>query len=115
MTGSTIKRRYPRMKAPKSAMVAWKTSDQREVSRMTTIALGGLFIQTKNPPKTGSTIQMLIVTPKGYLRLRANVRSVIAGEGMGVAIVWMEPEDRGKLDRWLRQLVAQEENARKRI
>ena len=47
---------------------------------------------------------MLIVTPRGQLRVRASVRNVIAGEGMGVAIVSMEPEDRGKLDRWLKQL-----------
>jgi PilZ domain len=111
MNGSSGTRRYPRMKAPRSAVVAWKTSDQREVSRVTTIALGGLFIRTKNPPKAGSTVQLLIVTPKGYLRVRANVRSVITGEGMGVAIVSMEPEDRAKLDRWLKQLATQEESA----
>jgi hypothetical protein len=111
MTVSTITRRYPRIKAPKSARVAWKTSEHSEVSRVTTIALGGLFIRTKNPAKPGSTLQMLIVTPRGYLRVRANVRSVIAGEGMGVAIVSMEPEDRGRLDRWLKQLADQEESA----
>jgi hypothetical protein len=88
--------------------VAWKNSEQREVSRVATIALGGLFIQTKNPPKTGTTIQLLIVTPRGYLRTRASVRNVIAGEGMGVAIVSMEPEDRGKLERWLKQLTEME-------
>ena len=109
MTEKPITRRYPRMKAPKSAVVAWKTSDLREVSRVATIALGGLFIRTKNPPKAGSMVQMLIVTPKGYLRLRANVRSVIAGEGMGVAIVSMEQEDRGRLDQWLRRLTTQED------
>jgi len=97
------------MKAPRSAVVAWKTSEQKEVSRVTTIALGGLFIQTKNPQKKGSTLQMLVVTPRGYVRVRANVRSVIAGEGMGVAIVSMDPEDRGKLERWLMQLAEREE------
>lgn len=104
MTVSPTTRRYPRLKAPNSAIVAWKNAGQREVSRVATIALGGLFIRTKNPPKAGSTIQMLIVTPCGYLRTRANVRDVIAGEGMGVAIVSMEPEDRAKLERWLKQL-----------
>ena len=111
MTVSPTTRRYPRLKAPKSAVVAWKNSEHREVSRVATIALGGLFIQTKNPPKTGSTIQMLIVTPRGYLRTRASVRNVIAGEGMGVAIVSMEPEDRGKLERWLKQLTEIEARA----
>jgi hypothetical protein len=112
MTVSPTTRRYPRMKAPKSAVVAWKTAERQEVSRVKTIALGGLFIRTKNPPKAGSTIQMLIVTPRGYLRTRANVRDVIAGEGMGVAIVSMEPEDRGKLERWLKQLAEREETAK---
>ena len=112
MTVSPTARRYPRMKAPKSAVVAWKTAERQEVSRVKTIALGGLFIRTKNPPKAGSTIQMLIVTPRGYLRTRANVRDVIAGEGMGVAIVAMEPEDRGKLERWLKQLAELEETAK---
>src|ERR1051326_922099 len=104
MTQSTITRRYPRIKAPQSAVVAWKTPDRQDISRVRTIALGGLFIQTKNPPKVGSTLQMLIVTPRGQLRVRAHVRNVIAGEGMGVAIVSMDTEDRGKLDQWLKQL-----------
>jgi hypothetical protein len=110
-TGKTIKRRYPRVKAPKSAVVAWKTSEHREVSPVGAIALGGLFVRTKNPPKAGSTIQMLVVTPGGYLRMRATVRSVTPGEGMGVAIVSMDPEDRGKLDRWLKQLATQEDGS----
>ena len=54
-------------------------------------------------------MQMLIVTPRGNLRVRAGVRSVIAGEGMGLEIVSMEPEDRGKLERWLKTLIAHEE------
>ena len=108
MADGSIKRRYPRHKAPKSAVVAWKTSEQKEVSRITTIALGGLFIQTKNPPRKGSTLQMLIVTPRGYVRVRAHVRSVVPGEGMGVAIVSMDPEDRGKLERWMMELMERE-------
>src|ERR1700746_3557958 len=109
MADSTIKRRYPRHRAPKSAVVAWKTSEQKEVSRITTIALGGLFIQTKNPPKKGSMLQMLIVTPRGYLRVRGNVRTVVPGEGMGGGIVSMDPEDRGKWERWMMQLTERQE------
>jgi hypothetical protein len=111
MTAKPITRKYPRIRAPRSAVVAWKTPHQREVSHVKTIALGGLFIETENPAKKGSTLQMLIVTPRGYLRVRAGVRSVTEGEGMGVEIVSMEPEDRGKLERWLKQLTQREETA----
>ena len=108
-TGDTIKRRYPRVKAPKSAVVAWKSSNQQEVSRVGAIALGGLFVQTKNPPKAGTYVQMLVVTPSGDLRVRASVRNVTPGEGMGVAIVSMDREDRAKLDRWLKDLITKDE------
>jgi len=40
------------------------------------------------------------------VRGRAIVRSVKAGEGMGVAIVSMNPEDRARLNRFLGQLSA---------
>jgi hypothetical protein len=43
------------------------------------------------------------------VRVRAVVRNVIPGEGMGVAIVSMEQEDRGRVDQWLKQLAAQPE------
>lgn len=109
MASNSIKRRYPRLKAPRSAVVAWKSVEHREVSRVTTIALGGLFVRTKNPEKPGTLLQMLVVTPRGNVRFRGSVRSVVAGEGMGVAIVAMDHEDRGKLDRWLKQLAEQEE------
>ena len=47
--------------------------------------------------------------PQGQVRVRAVVRNVKAGEGMGVAIVSMEQEDRGRVDQWLKQLAAQDE------
>lgn len=104
MTATMVQRKYPRVTAPKSAVVAWKNAEHREVSHVTTIALGGLFIQTKQPAKVGSTIQLLIVTPRGNVRVRAEVRNVRPGEGMGVAIKSMDQEDRGKLERWLKLL-----------
>ena len=114
MAAETVKRRYPRGKAPKSALVAWKSGEVREVSHVRTIALGGLFIQTKNTVKKGSMLQMLIVTPKGHVRVRSTVRNVVVGEGMGVAIMAMDPEDRAKLDVWLKQLAEMEDSATKR-
>ena len=51
---------------------------------------------------------MLIVTPRGNVPVRANVRNVKPNEGMGVAIMSMEQEDRGKLERWLKQLAGKE-------
>jgi hypothetical protein len=104
------KRRYPRIKAPRAALVAWRNGSQKTVSRVENLAMGGLFIRTTNPPNSGAILQLVFNTPQGEVRVRAVVRSVKPGEGMGVAIVSMEQEDRGRLERWLRQLTSQEES-----
>ena len=98
------KRKYGRVKPPKSSLVAWKAGSQKTVSPVENLGLGGLFVRTKTPPPSGSTLQMVFNTPQGEVRVRAIVKLVKPGEGMGVSIVSMEQEDRGRLDRWLKQL-----------
>jgi len=109
MTETQNKRRYPRVKVPKNALVAWKNGSQKFVSPVENLALGGLFIRTKNPLHVGTMLQLMFNAPQGQVRVRAVVRNVKAGEGMGVAIVSMEQEDRGRLDRWLKHLAMQDE------
>jgi hypothetical protein len=108
MTETQNKRRYPRVRVPKNALVAWKNGSQKFVSPVENLALGGLFIQTTNPVNSGTMLQLVFNTPQGQVRVRAVVRNVKSGKGMGVAIVSMEQEDRGRLDQWLRQLTVQE-------
>ncbi len=103
MTQIENKRKYQRVKAPR-ALVAWKTGTQKVVSPLENLGLGGLFVSTKTPPPAGTILQMVFNTPQGEVRVRATVRLVKPGEGMGVSISSMDPEDRGRLDRWLKQL-----------
>ena len=109
MTKSQDGRRYPRRKPPKPSLVAWKMGSQKYVSSVENLGLGGLFIRTKNPPKAGTSLQLLFNTPEGEVRVLAIVRNCVPEEGMGVAIVSMDQEHRARLDRWLRKLSAQEE------
>ncbi len=41
MTETQNKRRYPRVKVPKNALVAWKNGSQKFVSPVENLALGG--------------------------------------------------------------------------
>jgi hypothetical protein len=110
MTDSVNKRKYPRSRVPKSALVVWKHGSQKNVSPVENLALGGLFLRTKTPANSGTMLQLLFNTPQGEVRLRAVVRNVMP-DGMGVAIVSMEQEHRGRLDRWLKQLGTVDESA----
>jgi hypothetical protein len=97
------KRKYQRVKPPKGAFVAWKFGSVKAVSLVENLGLGGLFLRCKTPPPTGAMLQLVFNTPQGEVRVRATVR-LVKPEGFGVAISSMEQEDRGRLDRWLRQL-----------
>lgn len=84
--------------------VAWDTAGYRELSRVESIALGGLFISTKNPPREGTTIRLLFDAPGGEVRARAIVRNLRKGRGMGIEIIAMQPEHRARLSQCLKKL-----------
>ncbi len=111
MPGSTVERRYARVKTPKGCVVAWQSASQRHVSRVETMGLGGLFVSTNDPPQVGSTIQLLFDVAAGEIRARAVVRSVVARRGMGIEIIAMQPEDRARLSQWLKELPTNSESA----
>ena len=109
MTREENARRYPRSKVQKPLLVAWKKGAEKHVSRVENLALGGLFVCTKDSPAVGTSLQLLFNTPEGEVRVRAIVRNLVSGRGMGLAIVSKEQEDRARLDRWLRRLAADPE------
>ena len=74
---------------------------QTSASRAGIMGLGGLYLHAANPPREGSTIELIFDLPTEEVRGRAIVRNVAPGKGLGVQFVQMRPEDRAKLDRFL--------------
>jgi tetratricopeptide (TPR) repeat protein len=84
-------------------LVAWRSGSQQGVSRLGTMGLGGLFLQTPNPPSAGSTLELLFDVATGTeVRARAVVRNSRPGKGMGVKFVHMRAEDRSRLNQFLK-------------
>ena len=100
------RRRYPRTNAPGNILVAWQTGSNNGVSRLETIALGGLFIRTNKPLASQSLVRLLVEAPTGDVRARAIVRRVVEKKGMGLEFVAMTQEDRARLGQYLRRLAA---------
>jgi PilZ domain-containing protein len=100
------RRRYPRSPAPPNLFIAWQTGTQQGVSRLSSIALGGLYIRTPHPPPAQSLLRVLVETASGDLRARVFVRRVVANEGMGVEFTAMTQEDRARLVQLLRRVAA---------
>ena len=111
MTIDKDARRHPRFKACKPVLVAWRRGTEKHVSRVENLALGGLFVYTQDAPAVGTSVELLFNAPEGEVRVRAIVRNLVAGRGMGLGIVSMEPEHRTRLDRWLKRLAAEPKHA----
>jgi hypothetical protein len=101
-------RKYPRICPPRSFLVAWQSGMTRDVSYMGDLALGGLFIRTRNPVPIRSSVQLLLDTPAGQIRGRAIVRRVHERKGMALQIIAMDPTDRALLHHELIDLLASE-------
>ena len=98
-------RRYPRVGLPKGMLVAWQSGGDRIVSRIETMGLGGLFIQTPDPPEVGMILKLVFQLPGGDVRARAVVRNSEKGAGMGVEFTGMGFEARARLVQVLRRLL----------
>jgi hypothetical protein len=97
-------RRYSRVGLPKGMLVAWEHSGIRQVSRISVLALGGLFISTPEPPPNGDTIKLIFEVPGGEVRARALVRDSQHGKGMGVEFTAMKHEARARLNQLMKVL-----------
>ena len=71
---------------------------------MATLGLGGLFMNTPDPPPVGTLVKILFDVPGGEVRARAMVKNIRAGEGMAVAFVDMESPDRARLNQLVKRL-----------
>src|SRR5580658_3072400 len=90
-------RKYPRVKPPKSVVAAWQAGTQRGVSFVESLAVGGLFVRTKEHLPLRCLVQILLDLPVGQVRGRAIVRRVRDGNGFGVQFIAMDPTDRARL------------------
>jgi Tfp pilus assembly protein PilZ len=90
-------RKYPRVKPPRSVVAAWQVGTQRGVSFVESLAVGGLFVRTKETFPVRSLVQILLDLPVGQVRGRAIVRRVREGHGVGVQFIAMDPTDRARL------------------
>lgn len=97
------RRGHPRVHAPKGMYVAWRAGTRQGVSRMGTMAMGGLFLHTPDPPEKGATLELLFDIATGAeVRARAVVRNSRPGKGMGVKFVHMRAEDRSRLNQFVK-------------
>jgi hypothetical protein len=99
-------RSYPRVKPPKSVVVAWQAGTRRGVSFVDSMAIGGIFVRTKESVPLRCLVQVLLDLPVGQVRARAIVRRVREGHGMALQFIAMGQTDRARLFQQMNALLA---------
>lgn len=85
--------------------MAWQSGTRRAVSCLESIALGGLFVLTRQPAPMRSMVKVLLDLPLGEVRARAVVRRVTPTRGMGIEFIAMTQEDRARLNKALQPML----------
>jgi hypothetical protein len=104
-TGTRENRKTPRVAVSQGIWVAWqRTKGQRNVSRVSDLSTGGVFIATSISPPVGTKIDMLFALQEGEMRIHGIVRYASSGKGIGVEFTNMGTGDRARLQELLRRL-----------
>jgi hypothetical protein len=95
--GTRDARRHPRIDLPKGMWVAWKGGGRQDVSRVSSLSVGGVFILERQPLAAGTIVQLLFDLPGGEVRARGTVCNVQVSKGMGVRFSGMRPDEHSRL------------------
>jgi hypothetical protein len=99
------KRRSPRVGLPQGITISWQGTRQHDISRVSSLSLGGLFIEAAEPAPTGDTLQVHFDIPGGAVRGQVVVRRSITGKGMGVEFTELPEGSRAGLSELLKKLL----------
>ena len=91
------RRRYDRSDRMKELSVVWHHGSERFISHVRDLSLGGAFIESPDPPPSGTTLALLFRVFGKIARARAVVSRSLPGEGMGIEFVAMGQQDRACL------------------
>ena len=104
--GEIQRRRHPRAVPLKRLAVAWQSGSRQGVSYLESLALGGLFLLTRQPLPIRSAMKLLLDLPFGEVRARGVVRRINPARGMGIEFISMGPEARARLIRALQPMLS---------
>jgi PilZ domain-containing protein len=106
------RRRSPRVGLTRGMTISWEGPYRRDISRVSSLSLGGLFIEAEDPAPAGQILQVQFDIPCGPVLGKAVVRRSIKGKGMGVEFTELPAGSRAGINELLRKLLGDVRNRR---
>ena len=104
------RRRSPRVGLTRGMTISWEGPHRRDISRVSSLSVGGLFIEAEDPAPSGQILQVQFDIPSGPVLGKAVVRRSIKGKGMGVEFTELPTSSRAGLSRLLEKLLGNTSN-----
>lgn len=86
-----------RVATPEGVWVYWSSEGRDDTSRVRNLSLGGLFVETSQSRRVGSTVELDFLVQEGQIRAHAVVRRVEPSGGLGLKFTAVTDEDRQPL------------------
>jgi PilZ domain len=99
------RRRSPRVGLKRGMTISWEGPHRRDISRVSSLSVGGLFIDADDPAPAGQILQVQFDIPSGPVLGKAVVRRSIKGKGMGVEFTELPTTSRAGLSQLLEKLL----------
>ncbi len=104
------KRRFARIGLRQGMTIAWEGSRRGDISRVSSLSLGGLFIDADDPAPAGDKLRVQFDIPTGTVRGQAVVRRSVKGKGMGVEFTELPAASRLGIIELLKKLLGEVHN-----
>ena len=106
------RRRSPRVSLTRGMTISWEGPYRSDISRVSSLSLGGLFIEAEDPAPAGQVLQVQFDVPSGPVLGKAVVRRSIKGKGMGVEFTELPATSRAGINELLQKLLGDVRNRR---
>jgi hypothetical protein len=91
------RRLYSRVETSENVWVYWRCDGRADVSPVSDMGMGGLFLKTPTSKPVGSVVNLHFLVQEGQLRADAVVRYTKSGSGLGLKFAAISQEDRPRL------------------
>jgi PilZ domain len=94
-----------RVEVPQDVYVFWSCNGRDELSRVSDLSVGGLFVETPNFRAVGAAAKVHFLVSEGQIRADALVRHVEPGQGLGLKFTAVDEHDRGHFSGMIKRLL----------
>jgi PilZ domain len=99
-----LRRSHSRVQALVNVYIFWRSDGREDVATVKNLSFSGLFIETEKSKDPGDAAELHFLVQEGQIRADAVVRRAKPGHGLGLRLMAVHNNDRGRLAELMKRL-----------